>query len=245
MTSTMSEAGENREEDSGAKLQTSELEQNDLGHEERESKRRKLDNGEESAEQIVSRQASPVPNPPQEGESPSATEQPPAKALTPSVPSPKQSSAKPDIIAAPEPAEVLNVLPAATIGPINGTENEPSGQPLNVSVCSPPTMVKDEDIEIVDGTVPEFAPAPVRDENEMIKKEDVSTPAAADSPATEKDEVSSAKGKTKSALVSKSQASKGKKAPAKKGKAKTKVRMRLHIGLLLYLMILIKCRWKN
>lgn len=220
----MSEAGENREEDSGAKLQTSELEQNDLGHEERESKRRKLDNGEESAEQIVSRQASPVPNPPQEGEPRSATEQPPAKALTPSVPSPKQSSAKPDIIAAPEPAEVLNVLPAATIGPINGTENEPSGQPLNVSVCSPPsTMVKDEDIEIVDGTVPEFAPAPVRDENEMIKKEDVSTPAAADSPATEKDDVSSAKGKTKSALVTKSQASKGKKAPAKKGKAKTKV----------------------
>lgn len=32
--------------------------------------------------------------------------------------------------------------------------------------------MKDEDIEIADGTVPEFAPAPVEDENEMIKKED-------------------------------------------------------------------------
>ncbi|OXB35797.1 compass component spp1 [Cryptococcus neoformans] len=220
----MSKAGENIEENSKAKLQTSELEQDDLSHEERESKRRKLDNEEESAEQIVSRQASPVPNHPKEEEPLSAPEQPPANALTPSVPSPKQSSPKPDIIAAPEPTEVLNVLPAATIGPINGTDSETLEQPLGVSTDSPPPpAVKDEDIEIADGTVPEFAPAPVKDENEMIKKEDVFTPTAADSPAKEKDEVSSAKGKTKSAPALKSQTTKGKKAPAKKGKAKTKV----------------------
>lgn len=241
VTSTMSKAGENIEENSKAKLQTPELEQDDLSHEERESKRRKLDNEEESAEQIVSRQASPVPNHPKEKGPLSAPEQPPANALTPSVPSPKRSSPKPDIIAAPEPTEVLNVLPAATIGPINGTDSETLEQSLGVSAGSPPPpAVKDEDIEIADGTVPEFAPAPVKDENEMIKKEDVFTPAAADSPAKEKDEVSSAKGKTKSAPASKSQTTKGKKAPAKKGKAKTKVRVTLQIGLLLWSMILIK-----
>lgn len=241
VTSTMSKAGENIEENSEAKLQTSELEQDELSHEERESKRRKLDNEEESAEQIVSRQASPVPNHPKEEESLSAPEQPPANALTPSVPSPKQSSPKPDIIAAPEPTEVLNVLPAATIGPINGTDSETLEQPLGVSTGSPPPpAVKDEDLEIADGTVPEFAPAPVKDENEMIKKEDVFTPTAADSPAKEKDEVSWPKGKTKSAPALKSQTTKGKKAPAKKGKAKTKVRVTLQIGLLLWSMTLIK-----
>ncbi|WVQ90596.1 hypothetical protein IAS59_004377 [Cryptococcus gattii] len=220
----MSEGGENREKNDEAKLQMSELEQDDLNHEERESKRIKLDNGEESAQQIIARQPSPAPNPPKEGEPYTSSEQPPPKSPTRSVPSPKPSSPSPDIVSVPEPSKVLNVLPAATLGPIDGTDNELLEQPCSVSIGSfAPLAMKDEDIEMADGTISEAAPAPDKNESEMVKVGDVSTPAAADSPAKEKDDISSAKGKTKSALASKSQTTKGKKAPAKKGRAKTKV----------------------
>lgn len=237
----MSEGGENREKNDEAKLQMSELEQDDLNHEERESKRIKLDNGEESAQQIIARQPSPAPNPPNEGEPYTSSEQPPPKSPTRSVPSPKRSSPSPDIVSVPEPSKVLNVLPAATLGSIDGTDNELLEQPCSVSIGSfAPLAMKDEDIEMADGTISEAAPAPDKNESEMVKVGDVSTPAAADSPAKEKDDISSAKGKTKSALASKSQTTKGKKAPAKKGRAKTKVRMTLQIISLPMFMVLIK-----
>ncbi|KIR41860.1 compass component spp1 [Cryptococcus deuterogattii 99/473] len=220
----MSEGGENREKSDEAKLQMSELEQDDLSHEERESKRRKLDNGEESAQQIVSRQSSPAPNPLKEEEPLNCSEQIPPKSPILSVPSPKRSSPRPDIVGVPEPSDVLNVLPAATLGPIDGTDNELLEQPCSASIGSfAPPVMKDEVIEMADGTVSEATPVPDKNESEMVKAGDVSTPAAADSPAREKDEILSAKGKTKSALASKSQTAKGKKAPAKKGRAKTKV----------------------
>lgn len=239
----MSEGGENREKSDEAKLQMSELEQDDFSHdshEERESKRRKLDNGEESAQQIVSRQSSPAPNPLKEEEPFNSSEQIPPKSPNLSVPSPKRSSPRPDIVGVPEPSDVLNVLPAATLGPIDGTDNELLEQPCSASIGSfAPPVMKDEVIEMADGTVSEATPVPDKNESEMVKAGDVSTPAAADSPAREKDEISSAKGKTKSALASKSQTAKGKKAPAKKGRAKTKVRMTFLIISLPMSMVLI------